>query len=75
MRRRTEALLWTGVALTLATFAIPWFLWGSSVVVAGLPVWVWWHIGWLGLTSLVFYVFTQRAWGLGIERRGGEVDG
>jgi hypothetical protein len=33
----------------LVALAVPWFLWGSGRVVAGLPVWVWWHIGLMGL--------------------------
>ena len=65
---------WVAVAFTLAALAVPWFLWGSGAVVAGLPVWVWWHIGWLALTALVFAVFARRAWGLGTERGGG-IDG
>lgn len=65
---------WSVVALVLVALAVPWFLWGSSRVVAGLPVWVWWHIGWMVLTAGVFYVFTRTAWGLGVES-GGEVDG
>ncbi|MEF8887754.1 MAG: DUF3311 domain-containing protein [Haloarculaceae archaeon] len=65
---------WSIVALVLAALAVPWFLWGSSSVVAGLPVWVWWHIGWMVLTAGVFYVFARTAWGLGVESRG-EVDG
>ena len=43
-------------------------MWRSDAVVAGLPVWIWWHISWLILASVVFYVFTQRAWGLSVER-------
>ncbi|WP_222916916.1 DUF3311 domain-containing protein [Natrinema sp. SYSU A 869] len=65
--RRNELGLWTVVGLVLAGLAIPWFLWGSSTVVAGLPVWLWWHVGWMGLASIVFWLFTQRAWGIGIE--------
>lgn len=65
---------WSAVALVLMTLAVPWFLWGSSTVVAGLPVWVWWHVGWLALTAVAFAVFVRRAWGLGIEPGGG-VDG
>jgi hypothetical protein len=62
-----SAWLWSGVALVLAALAVPWFLWGSDAVVAGLPVWVWWHAGWLALTSVVFWVFTRVAWGVGVE--------
>lgn len=65
---------WTVVALVLVALAVPWFLWGESGVVAGLPTWVWWHIGWLSLSAGVFAVFTRRAWGVGIETQGG-IDG
>ena len=66
-----ETLLWIGVAFVLAALAVPWFMWGSSRVVAGLPVWVWWHVGWLALTAVVFAVFARQAWGVGVEPRGG----
>jgi hypothetical protein len=75
MRGSIEALLWGIVSVVLVTFAIPWFLWGESAVVAGLPTWIWWHVGWLGLTAVVFHVFARRAWGVGVETAGGEVDG
>jgi VIT1/CCC1 family predicted Fe2+/Mn2+ transporter len=71
MSASKEVVLWALVAAVLAALAVPWFLWGSSSVVAGLPVWIWWHVGWLGLTAAVFYVFTRRAWGVGVEPRGG----
>jgi hypothetical protein len=66
-----EKLLWTLVAVVLVVLAVPWFLWGSSSVVAGLPVWIWWHVGWMALTALVFAVFARQAWGVGVEPRGG----
>ncbi|WP_226039310.1 DUF3311 domain-containing protein [Natrinema sp. DC36] len=68
--RRTELGSWIAVAVVLAGLAVPWFLWGSATVVAGLPVWLWWHVGWMGLTSVVFWIFAQRAWGIGIETAG-----
>jgi len=55
---------WAGVFATLLALAIPWFLWGSEQLFAGLPVWLWWHIAWLGLAAIVFRVFVARAWGL-----------
>jgi len=58
---------WTVVAVVLMALAVPWFLWGSTSTVAGLPVWLWWHIGWMGLASVVFAVFTRTDWGLGVE--------
>jgi hypothetical protein len=48
---------------------VPWFLWGDGRVVAGLPLWLWWHVGWMCLASGVFYLFTRSAWdrGMGVE--------
>lgn len=66
-----EILLWTGVAIVLAALAVPWFLWGTSRVFGGLPVWLWWHVGWMVLTAVVFAVFAREAWGIGVEPRGG----
>ncbi|MCU4926369.1 DUF3311 domain-containing protein [Halobacteria archaeon AArc-dxtr1] len=62
-----ERIGWLAVALVLVALAIPWFLWGTSAVVAGFPLWLWWHIGWMILASVVFWIFTKRAWGIGIE--------
>lgn len=64
---RLELLGWTATALVLVTLAVPWFLWRDATVVAGLPLWVWWHVGWMALASVVFYVFTERAWGVGVR--------
>ncbi|ACV10388.1 conserved hypothetical protein [Halorhabdus utahensis DSM 12940] len=68
MAERNGTLFWVVVGLVLSGLAIPWFLWGDDTVLAGLPVWLWWHIGWMMLASVVFYVFTRRAWGVGVER-------
>ncbi|WIV67967.1 DUF3311 domain-containing protein [Natrialbaceae archaeon AArc-T1-2] len=68
--RRLELGVWVAVAVILTSLSLPWFLWGSATVVAGLPVWVWWHAGWMVLTSIVFWLFATRAWGIGIESAG-----
>lgn len=69
----TERVGWIVALASLPIFAIPWFLWGSELLMFGLPVWLWWHIGWMFLASLVFWLFTRRAWGLGIvTHNGGE---
>jgi len=60
-------LLWGVVALVLVAGAVPWFLWGDATVAYGLPVWLWWHVGWMALSALVFAAFARRAWGIGIE--------
>lgn len=68
---------WILVMSMLVVFAIPWFLWGDSRVVAGLPLWLWWHICWMIAATFVFALFASRAWGLGItdtsdpDREGG----
>ncbi|GAB3020014.1 DUF3311 domain-containing protein [Natronobiforma cellulositropha] len=67
MHRRRELVGWATVGVVLCALAIPWFLWGSSTVVFGLPLWLWWHVGWMVLASAVFWLFARRAWGLGVE--------
>ncbi|SEA36650.1 Protein of unknown function [Haloplanus vescus] len=67
--------LWVVGFATLVVFSIPWFLWGSSRVVAGLPVWLWWHLGWMVLASVTFALFTRSAWDrlMGVDAvRGGD---
>lgn len=62
-----SALGWGIVFVVLVAFAIPWFLWGDETMVAGLPVWIWWHVAWMGVTALVFAVFASRDWGTFVE--------
>lgn len=60
----------------LIVFTVPWFLWGNDTLVAGLPLWLWWYVGWMGLAAVVFALFARRAWGLGIPGTPGPgVDG
>ncbi|MDX1747119.1 MAG: DUF3311 domain-containing protein [Halobacteriales archaeon] len=63
----TEKVLWGVVALVLVALAVPWFMWRDGSVAVGLPVWVWWHVGWMVLAAVVFGLFANRAWGVGIE--------
>jgi len=67
MPNRTESIAWAVVFALLIGLAIPWFLWGSATVIAGLPLWLWWHVGWMLLAALAFRVFAERAWGVWIE--------
>ena len=64
---RLAVVGWAVVAVVLVALAIPWFLWGNDTVVYGLPIWLWWHVGWMLLASLVFWLFANRAWGIGVE--------
>ncbi|ELZ78074.1 DUF3311 domain-containing protein [Haloferax larsenii] len=64
-RTRTD-YLWVATFAVLVALAVPWFLWGDSRVFAGLPLWLWWHIGWMVLTAAVFHLFTRRAWDRGM---------
>lgn len=71
MTSTVERYGWTVVLTGLLVFAIPWFLWGESRLVLGLPIWLWWHIGWMVLASVCFWLFAQRAWGIGITTDAG----
>lgn len=57
---------WTVAIAVLAVLAIPWFLWGADRLLLGLPIWLWWHIGWMIVAGVVFWLFTNRAWGIWI---------
>ena len=65
-----ERVGWGIIAATICLLGIPWFLWGDATTVLGLPLWLWWHIGWLLLSSVLFWVFAQRYWGVGIDPDG-----
>jgi len=66
MVSRGERIGWVLVFGTIVAFAVPWFLWGNQQMIAGLPVWLWWHIGWMVLATVAFQLFARRAWGIGI---------
>ncbi|MBV0901672.1 DUF3311 domain-containing protein [Haloarcula salina] len=70
---RARVVGWAVVALVLMALAVPWFLWDSARLAFGLPLWLWWHVGWMALASVVFAVFARTDWGVGVEgvgRRG-----
>ncbi|MGZ0748269.1 DUF3311 domain-containing protein [Haloparvum sp. AD34] len=73
MVRSKSDLVWIPTFAILVVFAVPWFLWGVDDVVAGLPIWLWWHVGWMGLCALAFSRFTDGAWDrlMGVEADGG----
>jgi len=71
MSERIEFVIWSAVAAVLVALAVPWFLWGDGAVAFGLPVWLWWHVGWMALATVVFWQFATRAWGVGIETANG----
>ncbi|GAB7008764.1 hypothetical protein JCM31271_07070 [Halorubrum trueperi] len=62
--------MWIPTFALLVAFAVPWPLWGVDTVVAGLPVWIWWHVAWLASCSVLFSLFVRSgAWerGMGIR--------
>jgi hypothetical protein len=63
---RAERAGWAVAMVLIVAFAIPWFLWGNDRLLLGLPIWLWWHIGWLLLAATLFNLFTHRAWGIGV---------
>lgn len=67
MTRNQRDYIWIGVFAVLVTFAIPWFLWGNTVTFGGLPVWLWWHIGWMCIAAVAFAAFTRNAWDRGMD--------
>lgn len=66
MSRLVTRIAWASAFVVLVVFAVPWFLWGDDRLALGLPLWLWWHILWMGLASITFWVFVHRAWGLWI---------
>ena len=67
MSRTRSDYLWVLAFAVLVAFAIPWFLWGDATVVAGLPLWLWWHIAWMVIAAAVFWGFTRGAWDRGVD--------
>lgn len=67
MVETVEKIAWVLVMAVIVVLAVPWFLWRSDAVAFGLPVWLWWHVGWMVVASVTFWVFADRAWGIGIE--------
>jgi len=67
MVSRAERYGWVAAFALVVTFAVPWFLWGDSRTALGLPLWLCWHVGWMGLAAVVFRLFTKRAWDAGVE--------
>jgi hypothetical protein len=70
MASTVERYGWAVLMILLVGFAIPWFLWGDSRIAFGLPLWLWWHIGWMIVAAVVFRLFARRAWGLWIVEEG-----
>jgi hypothetical protein len=70
MQRPLSDLVWIPTFALLVAFAVPWPLWGVDRVVAGLPVWIWWHVAWLGLCAVLFSRFARSgAWERGMGLR------
>ena len=64
---------WAILMGVLVALAIPWFLWGDARTAFGLPLWLWWHIVWMVAASVIFWLFTHRAWGLWIVDSDGDL--
>lgn len=69
MSTRIRTVGWLLTATVLVVFSVPWFWWGDSRTAAGVPLWLWWHIGWMGVATVVFYVFANTDWDryMGVE--------
>jgi len=74
MSRVRSDLVWIPIFAVLVALAVPWPLWGVDRVVAGLPVWILWHVAWLGLCTVLFSRFVgSGAWERGMGHS--EADG
>jgi len=62
MTVRIRTLGWALAATVLVVFSVPWFWWGDSRTAVGLPLWLWWHIAWMGLATVVFSLFVRTDW-------------
>ena len=60
--RRWHRVRWLLIGAVLAVAAVPWWLWQTPLRWGPLPVYVWYHIGWMGLVTLVFIRFARRWW-------------
>ena len=67
MVSKLQSVGWVVAFAVVVALAIPWFMWRDATVVAGLPAWLWWHVGWMVVAAATFAAFAHRAWGLGIE--------
>jgi Protein of unknown function (DUF3311). len=59
---RLRRVLWLLIGGVLIAAAVPWWLWGAPLRWGPLPVYVWYHIGWMGIVTLVFAHFARRWW-------------
>jgi Protein of unknown function (DUF3311). len=60
--RRWHQVRWLLIGVVLAAAAVPWWLWQAPLRWGPLPGYVWYHIGWMGLVTLVFIHFARRWW-------------
>ena len=62
MNPSLRAAGWLLAFAVVVAGAVPWFLWGNSQLIGGLPLWLWWHIGWMIVATAVFAAFTSHGW-------------
>lgn len=62
MTRTRAKVLWVAIFLVTMVMGVPWFLWRSSRLFMGIPVWVWYHIGWLLFLVFLFWLFVRTYW-------------
>jgi len=62
MTRLKKGIFWAIALFIIMVMGVPWFLWGSSFLFLGIPVWVWYHVGWLFLVTIIFWIFVRTFW-------------
>ena len=62
MTKLKKKVVWVVVFFITTVMGVPWFLWGSSLLFIGIPLWVWYHVGWLLFAVFLFWLFVKTYW-------------
>jgi len=57
-----QRVRWVVIGVILVGASIPWWLWQDPLRWGPLPVYVWYHIGWMVVVTVVFIHFARRWW-------------
>ncbi|MBE0478095.1 hypothetical protein IBX65_03110 [Candidatus Aerophobetes bacterium] len=55
-------VFWIVIFAITLVMGVPWFLWGSSLCVVGIPVWILYHALWLVFLFFLFWLFVKYYW-------------
>jgi hypothetical protein len=55
-------MFWIVIFFITMVMGVPWFFWGSARLFMGIPLWVWYHTGWLLFLIFLFWLFVKTYW-------------